>query len=138
MTKISILNKVTCFLFLAGNLVSCMSSAIMQTAKPLDKKEVQVSAGVGVVGANYTDEDSFVGAPVTILSHVYGKIGLGSQMDLGLRTSLAVFTHVDLDWKYNFYHSANNRFYASTGLMFSTGVFYNTEEAIERFIYPYI
>lgn len=111
-----------------------MNSAILQTARPLEKGDFEVVSGIGIAAGEYMDKNSDLGAPAIISTDFFMKVGFGANMDGGLRMAYSAFTHIDLDLKYNFYRTQNEKFYASSGLQFSTGFYYNLDDA-DRTLY---
>lgn len=98
------IEKYFCLLLLFSG---CISPRIMETAKPLEKREV--SAAVGVSGyAN--DEIVFGGMELNV------RYGIGHNSDVGLSTNLPVPGHLRLDYKKQLLTTRSNSLYLSSGL----------------------
>ncbi|MES2557299.1 MAG: hypothetical protein V4604_14185 [Bacteroidota bacterium] len=95
-------------LFTLPFLVSgCFTSSFLQTAKPLDKGNAEVS--VGATGYLIND-DPLPGVNAMV------RVGVGARSEVGLGYATGIFGHTRLDYKYNFYRSANEKRFLSSGL----------------------
>lgn len=88
-------------------LTSCFTSSILQTAKPLDKGTCEFSGGI----LGFSRGETLPGLNTML------RVGIGRRSDIGLGYSLGI-GHLRLDYKYNFYRSANEKNFLSTGLGF--------------------
>lgn len=86
---------------------SCYTTSALQTAKPLDKGTKEFT--LGAVGyARYN----------TILPglNCMMRFGTGGHSDWGIGYATGIPGHLRVDYKYNFYRSADERNFLSTGL----------------------
>lgn len=83
----------------------------MQTAKTLDKGELQTSAGMSGYAIDYADEVAI--APDFLL-----RVGLNEKSDIGIGYSVGYAGHLKADYKRELWNSADSSKYVSTGLGF--------------------
>ena len=88
-------------------LTGCFTSSFLQTAKPLDKGAVEVTGGL----TGYATEDDRLPGLNSMV-----RVGVGANSDIGIGYATGIFGHARLDYKYNFYRSADDRRFLSTGL----------------------
>ena len=94
-------------------LQSCYSSSVMQTAKPLEKGESDFSIGADGYASS---GDMFPG-----LELMYRR-GINGKSDFGARYTFGLWGHGRIDYKYNFFRSANERLFLSSGIGFDAYV----------------
>lgn len=102
-----------CLVFL---LQGCYSASMMQTAKPLEKGQHELSTGlVGYSLENSIDEDySMKNSPIVGVDIMY-RSGLTKNTDLGVSFApSATVGHLRADLKYNFYQSSNESVFVSS------------------------
>ena len=86
---------------------SCFSSSIMQTAKPVDRGEIEVTTGLSAYGS--TGGGGIPSADVMV------RYGVGENSDLGAYYALGLFGHFRLDYKHVLYKSPTENTYLSSG-----------------------
>lgn len=100
-------SKFTVLLFLPIVLASCFSSSIMQTAKPVEKGQIETTAGLSAYGSS--------GGGGIPSADVMVRYGIGQKSDIGASYSLGLFGHFRLDYKHNLYESPTKNTYLSSG-----------------------
>ncbi len=120
---ISFLSFNSWMLLIYISMQSCVSSSILQTAKPLGKRNSEFIFTPSIVyRTDLEDSDPFI-IPAG-LGPILGAMfnyGLTRKIDFGFQFTIIPGSYLSPRFKYNFYKSKNERLFMSTGLNFSFG-----------------
>lgn len=98
----------TLYISLLLVLTSCISSSVLQTAKPNEKG--QVTGVIGLSAYKMEHENVFPGINGMV------RFGVGENSDLGLAISPGLLGTIRLDYKYKIWSSSNQNSFLSSGI----------------------
>lgn len=90
------------------SLGSCISSSILQTAKPLQKGEVETAISL----SGFANSEIVGG----VMSESQVRVGLNDVSDIGFSFALPTIGHYKIDYKRLLYKNTNETFYLSSGV----------------------